>query len=154
MTDESAADTLDDDALRGLLDRPLTELSVDELMSMKAAYTARGIRIINGIPWEIVAPVVAGAAIYSKTFLETLAQHHAETLIDTMRARARKKDKTIAVLVRADDDEIAKFAVLGDLTEAARLALSDLHVTAEALCDEILWWDADAKVWRIGSADE
>ena len=33
-----------DDEMNALLERPLTELTTDELMALKAAYAARGIR--------------------------------------------------------------------------------------------------------------
>ena len=61
MTDEPPGETLDDDALRALLDRPFTELTVDELMAMKAAYAARGIRIYNSASIEqVVLAFLAG----------------------------------------------------------------------------------------------
>ena len=154
MNEDSPDTVLDDDALRALLDRPLTELTVDELMALKDAYAARGIRICNSVPWEVVAPVLTGAAIYSKAFLETLAKHHADALNDALRARVRKDGKTIAFLVRADGDAIAKFVVVGDLPDAARVALRNPDVIAEALRGKILWWDEDAMAWRADSADD
>lgn len=122
------------------LARPFTLWSVDELMVLKAEYEARGIRIVNSVPWEALAPLLAGAAIYFKTFLETLAKHNAEALIDAVHTRVRKNGKTIAFLVGADGDAIAKFAVIGDLPDAARLALLDPDVIAEALRGKILRW--------------
>lgn len=80
MNEDSPDTVLDDDALNALLDRPFTELSADELMAMKAAYAARGIRIYNSVPWEVVTSLMAAAAIYAKAFLETLAKHHADAL--------------------------------------------------------------------------
>ena len=154
MTDESPGLTLDDDALRALLDRPFTELTVDELMALKAGYEARGIRIVNRVPWEVVAPVLTGAAIYSKAFLETLAKQNAEALINAVRTRVRKDGKTIAFLVRADGDAVAKFVVVGDLPDAARVELRNLDVVVEALRGKILRWDDDAMVWRAHGADD
>jgi len=147
---------LDDDTLNALLERPFTELSLDELMALKDAYAARGIRIYNSVPWEVVAPLVAATGIYSKTFLETLAKHNAEALLDAVHARVikNKKGKTIAFLTAADGDEIAKFVVTGDLSDQARLALLDLEVVTEALRGKILRWDDDAKVWGTESAEE
>ena len=135
-----------------LPDRPLTEMSVDELMALKAEFAARGVRVHNSIPWEVVAPLMAATGIYSKTFLETLAKHNAEALLDAV--HARKKGKTIAFLVAADGDAIAKFVVRGDLPDTARLALDDLDVTAEALRGKILRWDAKAMTWRADNAEE
>lgn len=122
---------------------------------MKDAYAARGIRIYNSIPWEVV-PLAAATAIYSKTFLETLAKHNAEALLDAVHARVgkNKKEKTIAFLTAADGDEIAKFIVTGDLSGEARLALLDAEVVAEALRGKILRWDDEAKIWRTDSAGE
>lgn len=135
--------------------RPFTLWSVDELMALKAEYEARGIGIVNSVPWEALAPLLAGAAIYSKTFLETLAKHNAEALIDAVHTRVRKNGKTIAFLVGADGDAIAKFAVIGDLPDAARLALLDPDVIAEALRGKILRWNDDAMAWRSdGNQDE
>lgn len=137
-----------------LLDRPLTEMSVDELMALKAELEARGIRIHNGIPWEVVAPLGAATAIYSKTFLETLAKHNAEALIKAAATRILKRGETIAFLAAADGDAIPKFVVKGDLPDAARLALLEPDVMAEALRGKILWWDAKAMAWRADNGEE
>jgi hypothetical protein len=48
--DERAAD----DALTARLDRPLTELTVDELMALKAEYEARGIAIYNSASTDLL----------------------------------------------------------------------------------------------------
>lgn len=115
MTDESA-DGGQNTVELPTLDRPLTELTVDELVALKDAYAARGIRIYNSVPWEVVAPLGA-VAIYSKTFLETLAKQNAEALLNAVHARVRKKRETIAFLVRADSDALPKFVVAGDLSD-------------------------------------
>ena len=61
MNEDSPDTVLDDDALNALLERPFTELSVDELMAMKAAYAARGIRIDNSASIEqLVLAFLAG----------------------------------------------------------------------------------------------
>src|ERR1700691_2485440 len=87
-----------DDALNALLERPVTELSVDELMAMNAAYAARGVRIYNSVPWEVVAPLMVAVGIYSKAFLETLGKHDAEAL----RTRIRKNGEPREALVGTD----------------------------------------------------
>ncbi len=71
-----------------------------------------------------------------------------------MRTRVRKDGKTIAFLVRADGDAVAKFVVVGDLPDAARVELRNLDVVVEALRGKILRWDDDAMVWRAHSADD
>ena len=111
MTEDSPDTVLDDDALNALLERPLTELSVDELMAMKAAYAARGIRIYNSVPWEVVAALMAAATVYSKAFLETLAKHHADALNDAVRTRIRKNGKTREALVGPEDGSAATLVV-------------------------------------------
>jgi hypothetical protein len=154
MNEDPLDTVLDDDALNALLERPFTELSVDDLMAVKAAHAARAIRIVNSVPWEVVAPLLAGAAMYSKAFLETLAKHNAEALIDAVHSRVRKNGKTTAFLVHADGDAVAKFVVIGDLPDAARSALLDPDVIVEALRGKLLRWDGDAGVWRTDSADD
>ena len=114
MTDETPDTVLDDDELSALQARPLTDLSVDELMAMKAAYAARGIRIVNSVPWEVVAPLLAASAIYSKAFLETLGKHNAEWVIDKVQARIRRKGETREVLVGPDDGAAAMLVVTSD----------------------------------------
>ena len=48
-----------------MLDRPFTELTVDELMALKAEFEARGIYFYNGAsPEQLV--LVAAIAMYSK----------------------------------------------------------------------------------------
>ena len=120
-------------------------------MALEAEFAARGVRVHDSIPWEVVAPLMAATGIYSKTFLETLAMHNAEALLDAV--HARKKGKTIAFLVAADGDAIAKFVVRGDLPDTARLALDDLDVAGEALRGKILRWDAKAMTWHADNAE-
>lgn len=93
MTDEPAnAEPRAVDPLAARLDRPLTELTVDELMALKAEFEARGIRVFNSVsPEQLV--LLAGIVIYSKAFLETLAKHNAEGLIEAVRIRFHKNGK-------------------------------------------------------------
>ena len=73
MTDEPAnAEPRAVDRLAAMLDRPLTELTVDELMALKKEFEARGVLVYNRF-WaspEMLA-LLAAASIYSKAFLET-----------------------------------------------------------------------------------
>jgi hypothetical protein len=155
MTEESpSAAPLSDDELSALLDQPLTELTVDELMALKDAYAARGIRIYNGVPWEVVGPLLAAGAIYSKAFLETLAKHHADALMDAVRTRIRKNGKAREVLVGPDDGTAAKLVITASTPDEARLALLDLDVTAEEVRGKTLRWDKDAMAWRPDSAED
>jgi hypothetical protein len=134
-----------------VLDRPLTEMSVDELMALKAAHEARGNRIYNSLPWEVM-PLSVAVVVYSKTFLETLAQHNAEALIGAVRTRFRKNDKGVELLVGTEDGTAATVVITDKTPDEARLALLDLDVTAEALRGKILRWDETAMVWRADNA--
>jgi hypothetical protein len=148
MTDESLGHTLDDDALSALLERPLTDLSTDELMALKDAYAARGIRIYNSVPWEVAAPLMALAAVYAKTFVETLAKHHADAVNDAVDTRIRKKGKTRELLIGPEDGSAAILIITNETPDEARLALLDLDVTAEEVRGKALRWDDDAVAWR------
>ena len=86
-----------------LLARPLTEMTVDELMALNAELEARGIRIYNSVPWEVIGPLMAATGIYSKTFLETLAKHNADALIEAVTTRILKNGETIASACRHQD---------------------------------------------------
>lgn len=153
MTDESPRVTLDDDALNALLERPLTELSVDELMAMKAAYAARGTPIYNGLPLTEVL-LVATAASYVTMFTQTLAKHNAEALIEAVRTRFRRNGKTLELVVGTEDDAAAAFVVTQDLSDEAKLAMFDVDVTAEKVRGKFLRWNDEAMVWRADSADD
>lgn len=154
MTEDSPDTVLDDDALNALLDRPLTQLTADELMALKDAYAARGIRIYNSVPWEVVAALMAAATVYSKAFLETLAKHHADALNDAVRTRIRKNGKTRELLVGPEDGSAATLVVTSKTPDEARLAVLDLDVTADEVRGKSLRWDDDTMVWRADSADD
>jgi hypothetical protein len=86
------------DALPSWPDRPLSELTQDELMALKAEFEARGIAIYNSCSPEQL--LFAGLAItYSKAFMETLGKNHAEWLSEFVRARFRKKGRDRELLV-------------------------------------------------------
>jgi len=132
------------DALDAMLARPLTELTADELMALKAEFEARGIRVYNRLDPELLVLLAAGA-IYSKAFLETLAKHNAETLMEAVRRRFRKNGKNAELLVGPGDDTAATLVITSDTPDEARLALLDLDVTAEDLCGQLLRWDSEAE---------
>lgn len=147
MIDEPTDVTLDDEELPDL-DRSLTELTPDELIAMKDAYAARGIRIYNSVPWEVVASLSGLAAVYSKTVVETLAKHNAEWLIDAVRTRIRRNGRTREALVGPEANAAAIIVVTDDLPDEARLALLDLDVTAPELRGKDLRWDTAVGEWR------
>ena len=155
MTDESPGVTPDDDALRGLLDRPLTELTPDELVALMGGYAAAGESLSHhdsSVALDLW--VLTGTAVYFKAFLETLAKHNAEALIDAVRTRIRKNGKTREALVGPEDGSAATLVVTSKTPDEARLAVLDLDVTAEEVRGKVLRWDDDAMAWRAKSADD
>lgn len=149
MKDESPGVTLDDDALCVLLDRPFAELTVDELMAMKAAYEARGIRIVNGASFEqMILAFLAGNL--GTPFLQALSQRAANSVAD------RSKQVTDAVRKhikrKGRHDDISRIELPDNMTDEAWLALFEV-VNADKLHGKVLRWDADAMVWRADSAD-
>lgn len=112
-------------------------------MAMKAAYMARGFRIVNSVPWDVVA-LMAGAAAYAKAFLETLRKHNADWLGDAVRTRVRKNGEKREVLVGPEDGAAATMVISEDTPDEARLAMLDLDVTAPDLRGKELHWDRAA----------
>jgi hypothetical protein len=149
MTDEPA-DARQGNADLPKLDRPLTELTVDELMALKDAYAARGIRIYNSVPWEIIAPLLTAVPIYSKAFLETLARHNAEWLINAVHDRIRKNGRVTELVVGPENGAAATLVITGSTPDEALLAVLDLDVTAEELRGKELRWDPSTEAWRPG----
>jgi hypothetical protein len=81
IADESPRVALDDDALNALLDRPFTQLTADELMAIKDAYAARGIRIYNNASTEqMILAFLAGNL--GAPFLQALSQRAANSVVD------------------------------------------------------------------------
>lgn len=150
MTGESPRDVLDDDAMRALLDRPLTELTVDELMALKAAYEARGIRIYNSATIETVLLAFLAGKI-GVPFIQTLSQRAANGVADL------SKQVTVAVrkhLKRKGRPDDSLVIVLPDkMTDEAWLALFET-VNANELRGQVLRWDGKALAWRASSAEE
>ena len=132
------------------LDRPLTELTVDELMALKAEFEARGIRLYNSAsPEQLV--LLGAVAIYLKAFLDRLANLNAEGLSEFVRARFRKNGKATELLIGPDDGAAATLVITSDTPDEARLAVLDLDVTAEDLRGQHLRWDSDTETWRPGA---
>jgi hypothetical protein len=152
MIDEPAdADSRTVDPLAAWLDRPFTELTVDELMALKAELEKRGVRIYDNHRLLSMPEVVALAtpiAVYSKAFLETLAKHHADAVADLLRRSTRKNGTTTEAEIGMDGDAAAKIIVTADMPDEARLALLDLDVTDDAVRGKVLRWDSSASAWR------
>jgi hypothetical protein len=154
MTDEPAnAEPRAINSLGAMLDRPFTELTVDELMALKAEFEARGIYFHNSASPEQLL-LVAAIAMYSKAFLETLAKHNAEGLIEAVRTRFRKNGKATELLVGLDDGEAATLVITSDTPNEARLAVLDLDVTAEDVRGQHLRWDPEAEKWRPSGTED
>ena len=136
-----------------MLDRPFTELTADELMALKAEFEARGVYFYNKVsPEQLV--LVAAFAMYSKAFLETLAKHNAEGLIEAVRTRFRKNGKATELLVGPDDGAAATLVITSDTPDEARLAVLDLDVTAEDVRGQHLRWDPEAETWRPSGTED
>ena len=153
MTDEGeGAQPTAEDALVSWLDRPLAELTVDELMALKAEYEARGITFYNSLsPADLI--LVGMTFTYSKAFLETLAKNHADWLSETVRTRFRESSKTKEALIGPDNGAAATLVLCSDTPDEARLALLDLDVTAEDVRGRYLRWDAETQTWRPSAGD-
>jgi len=134
-----------------MLDRPLTEMTVDELMALQEQLAKRGFRIYNSL-WGLSTPELVAlatpVAIYSKAFLETLAKHHADAVADLLRTRSRKNGPTTEVQISIDGGTSAALVVTGDMPDEARLALLDLDLMADEVRGKVLRWDDSASAWR------
>lgn len=129
------------------LDRPFTEMTVDELMALKAEFEARGIAIYNGATTDALI-LAAMIAPYTKAFLETLGKNNADALSGAVRARIRKRRKARELLVGTGGDAAATLVITSNTPDEARLALLDLDVTAEDLRGKRLSWDAETGRWQ------
>jgi hypothetical protein len=133
------------------LDRPLTELTVDELMALKDEFEKRRVRVYNS--WRLLTltpeswPLVVAAAIYAKTFVETLAKRHADALEDLVETHLRRIGNKTEAEIGLDGDAAAKIAITEDTPDEARLALLDLDVTDDAVRGKVLRWDSSASAW-------
>ncbi len=138
------------DPLAARLDRPLTEMTVDQLMALKAGFETSGILVYNSPSPEQLL-LLAAVAIYSKAFLETLGKHNAEGLSEFVRARFRKNGKATELLIGPDDGAAATLVITSDTPDEARLAVLDLDVTAENVRGQHLLWDSATETWRPGA---
>jgi hypothetical protein len=138
------ADPLDDDAMNAVLERPFTELTVDELMALKAAYAARGARIVNSANVEqMILAFLAGNL--GTPFLQALSQRAANSVADmskqvtdAVRKHLKRKGHTDATL---------RIEIPGRMTDEAWLALFEM-VEADELRGRVLRWDEKAVARR------
>lgn len=148
MIDEPAnAEPRTVDPLAARLDRPLTELTVDELMALKDEFEARGVRVYNGLTPEQVA-LLAAASIYSKAFLEALAKRHADAVSDLLHTRFHKNGTTTEVQISVDGGESPTVVLTEGMSDEAWLALLDVELAAEELRGKTLRWDSGTSAWR------
>jgi hypothetical protein len=160
MTGESPRDALDDDAMNALLDRPLTELTVDELMALKAACEARGFRVYNSAsPEQVVLAFMAGN--FCSAFFQALGQRAAngaaglpKQASDLVRKRLKRKGMPDELHISAEGDATATIVITARTPDEARLALLDLDVTAEGMRGKTLRWDDKAMAWHADSPEE
>jgi len=148
MTDPSA----------GKLDRPLTEMTAEELMAIKADWEARGYRIHDRSSTEQVAlAFIAGN--FCSAFVQALGQRAGNSVAnlpkrtgDLVRKFVKQRGRPGECHISAGTDAAATVAITADTPDEARLALLDLDVAAEKLRGKVLRWDEEAHAWRPGSA--
>jgi hypothetical protein len=147
IADECPPVALDDDALNALLDRPFTELTVDELLAIKDVYAARGIRIVNNASLEqLIFAFLAGNL--GTPFLQALSQRAANSVADMSK---RVTDAVREHLKRKGHlDDTPRIELPDNMTDEAWLALFEM-VEANELRGKVLRWDAKAMAWRPDS---
>jgi hypothetical protein len=142
---------LDGDALNALLDRPFTELSVDELMAIKHAYAARGIRIYNGASAEqMILAFLAGNL--GTPFLQALSQRAANGVADMSKQVTSAVRKHLKRKGRPADT--IRIELPGNMTDEAWLTLFDMVTTGELSGKIVVRWDEKAMAWRTDSTED
>jgi len=154
MTDEPAnAGPKAIDPLADILDRPLTELTVGELMTLKAEFESRGIRIYNSAASEqMVLAFMIGN--FSSAFIQALGQCAAGGAAKLPRRAAdlvckyvRKKGRPDEYRIGVDGGSAATIVITAKTPDEARLALLDLDVAAPGLRGKELRWDPTTAAW-------
>jgi hypothetical protein len=155
MTDERAnAGQKAVEPLVDMLDRPFTELTVDEIMAIKAEFESRGIRIYNNATSEqmLLAFIVGN---FSLAFIQALGQRAASgaaklprRAADLARKYVHNKGRPDECRIGLDDGSSATIVVTAKTPDEARLALLDLDVTAPGLSGKELRWDPTNAAWR------
>lgn len=104
--------------------------------------------VLGCMSLDVITPVSVLVGVYVKAYIETLAQHNAESLIKAVRHGRRWKGKKPEMVVGPGNKSAATIAITDETPDEARLALLDLDVTAEELRGKVLAWDAEAGSWR------
>ena len=147
------------DPLDAILDRPFTEMTVDELMALKAELEARGIRIYNAAtPEQVILAFMAGN--FCSAFLQTLGQRAGNSVAnlpkqasDLIRKHVKRGGRD-EYHISARDEATATVVITMDTPDAAWLALPEVDVTAPEVRGKRLRWDNDAMVWRTDNAED
>lgn len=160
VTDEpSDAGSQAVDPLDATLDRPFTEMTVDELMARKAEFEARGIRIYNGAsPEQVILALMAGN--FCSAFLQALGQRAGNNVAnlpkqasDLVRKHVKRGGRD-EYHISARDEATATIVITTGTPDDAWLALSEVDVTAPEVRGKRLRWDNDAMVWRADNAED
>jgi hypothetical protein len=143
MSEDTSDRLLTDDELNALLERPLTELSFDELMAMKDAYAARGIRFYNSASIEtvILAFLAGNVAV---PFVQTLSQRAANSVADLSKQVTDAVRKHVKR--QGQPDNTPWIALPDKMTDEAWLTLFEM-VNANELHGKVVRWDEKAKAW-------
>ena len=156
MTDEQAGvKPRTVDPLAPVLDRPLTEMTVGELMALKDEFAKRGIHIYNSLNPELLALLAAAsaaAAIYTKALMETLGRRSGEALADLI--RIRKDGTTTEAHIGPPGDEWPKVVLTSGMPDEAWLAMFDIDIADDAVRAKELCWDSSASAWRPDPDDQ
>jgi hypothetical protein len=148
--DSEPAARLDDDALNALLDRPLTELSFDELMAMKDAYAARGIRVTNSATVEqMILAFLAGNL--GTPFLQALSQRAANSVADMSKQVTEAVSKHVRRKGRPDDTP--RIELPAKMTDEAWLSLFEM-VEAGDLPGKVVRWDEKTAAWHADGSED
>jgi len=119
-------------------------------MAMKAAYEARGIRIVNSASVEqMILAFLAGNL--GTPFLQALSQRAANSVADLSKQVTDAVRKHVKRKGRPDDTP--RIELPDNMTDEAWLALFEMVKTDE-LRGKVLRWDEKAMVWRPDSAED
>ena len=142
------------------LGRPLTDMTVDELMALKAEYAAHGSRLENRASIDqVLLAFMAGN--FCSAFLQALGQRAGNSVAnlpkqasDLIRKRVRRRGQPDEYHISAQGDATATIVITASTPDEARLAVLDLDVTADEVRGKILRWDNEAMAWRPDSTKD
>jgi hypothetical protein len=147
------------DPLGAMLDRPFTEMTVDELMALKAEFEARGIHIYNGAsPEQVILAFLAGN--FCSAFLQALGQRAGNSVAnlpkqasDLVRKHVKRGGRE-EYHISAGDEATATVVITTGMPDDAWLALPEVDVTAPEVRGKRLVWDNDGMVWRTDNTED